>query len=113
MTPHPERQRIAGAATVSVFANAIYEYTIEAWGDIFRSWQHEFATKFRPGQTDLKSETLEGAQFIETCRAGSRSGGRGTTPSGCARWPKQIRERTPAEVNELAHTRELEALMTA
>src|SRR5579871_350555 len=37
----------------SVFENAIYEYTIEAWGDVFRSWQHEFQVKFEAGQEDL------------------------------------------------------------
>src|SRR5580698_2015668 len=46
-------------ATCSLFANAPCEYTIEAWGDTFRSWQHEFAAKFKASQDDLKSETLE------------------------------------------------------
>ncbi len=48
----------------SVFENAVYEYTIEAWGDFFRSWQHEFQVKFEAGQTELASETLEGAGLI-------------------------------------------------
>ena len=47
--------------TISVYENAIYEFTIEAWGDFFRTWQHEFATKFAAGLTDLQSEILEGA----------------------------------------------------
>src|ERR1700678_186658 len=39
----------------SVFENAIYEFTVEAWGDYFLSWQHEFHTKFAAGLTDLQS----------------------------------------------------------
>src|ERR1700751_4855207 len=35
------------------YENAIYEYTVEAWTDVFRGWQHEFATKFEAGITDL------------------------------------------------------------
>ncbi len=48
----------------SVFENAVYEFTIEAWGDFFRSWQHEFQVKFEAGQTELTSEILEGAGLI-------------------------------------------------
>src|ERR1700744_424689 len=75
----------------SVFENAVYEYTIEAWGDFFRSWQHEFQVKFEAGQTELTSEILEGAGLIA----------------------HKIREGTPENVNALAHSPEVEALMTA
>ena len=51
--------------TCSLFANTSYEYTIEAWGDLFFSWQHEFDAKHKAGQADLKSETLEGALLVE------------------------------------------------
>jgi len=44
--------------------------TIEAWGDTFRSWQHEFHTKFSVQQPDLASETLEGAQFVKVIAVG-------------------------------------------
>src|SRR5262245_58508687 len=37
-------------ATCSFFENAPYEFTIEAWGDTFRTWQHEFAAKFKAGE---------------------------------------------------------------
>ena len=42
---------------LSLFENAVYEYTIEGWVDAFRSWQHEFRKKFeggvqRPAQRD-------------------------------------------------------------
>ena len=64
MTPIPNgNDRWCG--TFSVFENAVYEFTVEAWGDTFLSWQHEFHLKFSAALPDLKSETLEGAAFVE------------------------------------------------
>lgn len=42
-----------------------WEFTIEAWGDVFFSWQHEMEKKFGAGLRELQSETLEGAGFVE------------------------------------------------
>ena len=47
------------------YENAIYEYTVEAWVDVFSGWQHEFSTKFEAGVRALRSEALEGAALIE------------------------------------------------
>ena len=100
-------------ATCSLFANSPYEYTIEAWGDTFRSWQHEFAAKFKAGQDDLKSETLEGALFIE--KAAQRAAAQKQTGDAgrLTKLAAQLRESTPAEANEISHYGELEALMSA
>ena len=46
------------------FEQGFWEVTIEAWGDTFRSWQHEFQAKHEARQADLASETLEG-QHLE------------------------------------------------
>ena len=37
------------ARNFSVYENATYEYTVEAWTDVFAGWQHEFAAKFEAG----------------------------------------------------------------
>lgn len=42
----------------------LYEYTIEAWGDEFLSWQEEICKKSDNGLRALQSEALEGAQYI-------------------------------------------------
>src|SRR3954470_10403721 len=97
----------------SLFANHVYEYTIEAWGDTFRSWQHEFETKFKAGLTDLNSETLEGANFIDKSAALARSRGQAFDAERLHALAESIRKGTPAEVYELAHHAELEGLMTA
>src|SRR6478735_12220539 len=40
---HVDNDRWRGSC--SLYENATYEYTVEAWPDTFRGWQHEFANK--------------------------------------------------------------------
>jgi len=44
-----------------------YEYTVEAWVDRFRSWQHELSKKHEAGM-DVASELLEGAALVQEAR---------------------------------------------
>src|SRR3954470_4767385 len=60
---HVDNDRWRGVCTF--YENASYEYTVEAWTDIFGGWQHEFAAKFEAGIANLASETLEGAALVE------------------------------------------------
>ncbi len=100
-------------ATCSFFENTVYEFTIEAWGDTFLTWQHEYSTKFQAGQDDLKSETLEGAQFVEKAAKLAAERKQKRDADRLTELGTRIRKGTPAEVNEIAHLPELEALMTA
>src|SRR3954452_15667345 len=59
---HVDNDRWRGVCTV--YENATYEYTVEAWTDTFRGWQHEFSTKFEAGIENLSSEILEGAALL-------------------------------------------------
>ena len=87
MIPIPKAQdRWQG--TFSVFENSIYEYTVEAWGDFFKTWQHEFAAKFTASQPDLQSETLEGAQFMERSAALAAAAGRKHDAERLGAWAK-------------------------
>lgn len=97
-------------ATCSLFENATYEYTIEAWGDVFRSWQHEFRAKHEGGVSDLASETLEGAQLILAA-----AGRAGAAPDGArlVEIADRIKAGEPKEVDQIAHWSELEALMAS
>ncbi|MEP6667636.1 MAG: alpha-1,4-glucan--maltose-1-phosphate maltosyltransferase [Chthoniobacter sp.] len=97
----------------SVFENAVYEYTIEAWGDFFRSWQHEFQVKFEAGQTELGSEILEGASFVARAARLAQDQGQKRDAERLVVLADKIREGTPETVNALAHSPEMEALMTA
>lgn len=97
-------------ATCSLFENATYEYTIEAWGDPFRSWQHEFRKKFEGGVTPLESEKLEGAAIVRGAAE------RALLPADKKRLEeiaKLIEISEPVQVDAIAHWSELEALMIA
>src|SRR5256885_16404311 len=54
----------------------VYEYTVEAWTDTFRSWRDEFTKKFQAGVSNLTAEALEGAVLIESAgKRAPRAGG--------------------------------------
>ena len=90
-----------------LYENATYEYTVEAWTDIFSGWQHEFATKFEAGVANLMSETLEGAALLAA--AAKRT--RGTDAKRLREFAERMRTGENAEINRLAHAGELEVLM--
>jgi starch synthase (maltosyl-transferring) len=96
----------------SVFENAIYEFTILAWGETFLSWQHEFDVKWQAQQPDLTSETMEGAAIVERASALAQDVGQSRDADRLAAFAKQMRAAKPDEVHALAHEHELEALMT-
>ena len=103
---HIDNDRWRGACTL--YENATYEYTVEAWTDTFRGWQHEFGAKFSAGITELVSESLEGAALVDEAaqRAGNSQDG-----FRLVEIAEQIRRCDPAHVNDIAHSGELEVLM--
>jgi starch synthase (maltosyl-transferring) len=101
-----DNDRWRGACTL--YENAIYEYTVEAWIDAFISWQHEFSTKFKAGVNPLRSEALEGAALIEEAAR------RAHDPHDAKRLceiAEAVATKIPAEVDQLVHSGELEVLM--
>jgi starch synthase (maltosyl-transferring) len=103
-----DNDRWRGACTF--YENAIYEYTIEAWADVFHGWQHEFAKKFEAGIKDLTSEALEGAALIDA------AAGRASDPSDAGRLrqiSEIIRTSDNSQINEVAHSAELDVLMAS
>jgi starch synthase (maltosyl-transferring) len=101
-----DNDRWRGACTL--YENAIYEYTVEAWTDTFRTWQHEFAAKFEAGISPLKSEALEGAAIVE---AASRRARNRADAARLMELSLEIRKSEGAEINAIAHSGELEVLM--
>lgn len=99
-------------ATCALYENATWEYTIEAWGDLFFSWQHEWEAKHRARLPDLTSETLEGAAFVLRAAGEAASRGHRADARRLEEIAGAIRAGTPAEVTELVHDGELEGLMT-
>jgi starch synthase (maltosyl-transferring) len=99
--------------TCSFFEIGTHDVTIEAWGDTFRSWQHEFAAKFGAQEPNLTSETLEGAKFIESAALRAIAAGQQHDADRLREFSAAVRAGTPEQVNDLAHDHELEALMTS
>jgi starch synthase (maltosyl-transferring) len=97
--------------TCAFFEIGSHEVTIEAWGDSFRSWQHEFAAKFSAAEPNLSSETLEGAKFLEQAALRAVAAGQQADAERLRAYAAQIKAGTPEVVNALAHEHELEALM--
>jgi starch synthase (maltosyl-transferring) len=99
--------------TMSVYENAEYEFTIEAWGDFFRTWQHDFTAKFEAGIAELQSETVEGAGFLARSAEIAAAAGSKHDATRLRDFAAQIRAATPAAVCDIMRDHELEALMTA
>ena len=91
----------------SVYENATYEYTVEAWTDTFAGWQHEFAAKFEAGLAELTSEKLEGAALLATAARRAR----GADGKRLRAFAEQMRSGTNDLVHRLGHAGELEVLM--
>jgi starch synthase (maltosyl-transferring) len=99
--------------TCSFSEPGFHDITIEAWGDAFRSWQHEFSTKLRAGEPSLRSETLEGARFVRAAAERAAAASRKTDAGDLAEFAAKIEAAQPEQVDHLAHDPHLEALMSA
>src|SRR5947208_9659554 len=92
----------------TLYANAIYEYTVEAWTDTFRSWQREFAAKFEGGISALRSEAIEGAALVAAAAKRARD------PADATRlleFSEKISNAANSEINAIAKFGELGVLM--
>ncbi len=103
---HVDNDRWRGVC--SLYENTTYEYTVEAWTDAFIGWQHEFAAKIKAGIANLASETLEGAALVEAAADRARN-----SPDAhrLREISELIRRSGQIEVNDIAHSGELEVLV--
>jgi starch synthase (maltosyl-transferring) len=92
----------------TAYEGAVHEYTVEAWIDTFRGWQHEFTTKFAAGLSELTSEALEGAALLA---AASQRAHDAADASRLLEFSESMRTGHNAQINALAQTGELEVLM--
>jgi len=118
------------SATCAVHGIGWHEYTVEAWGDPWGTWRHDFHKKVAAGVSGLASDQLEGALLVELAAARVGAG----TPAGPAparggrtkrRPPShpdadrlreialQLRAASPGEADRIATWTELEGLMRA
>jgi len=94
--------------TLCVTSAGPWEFTIEAWGDVFFSWQHEIEKKFAAGMRELLSETLEGAAFVEAAASRAEQ-----TPDceTLRKFGTALRAADAETMHAIAHDSELCALM--
>src|SRR6266853_1709871 len=92
----------------SLNAVGVYEYTVEAWTDTFRSWRDEFTKKFEAGISDLTAEALEGAVLINS--AGKRAHVAEDSTRLCE-LSECVLSADNAQINNIVHSGELEVLM--
>jgi len=60
---HPlENDRWSASCTLE--KTGAYQFTIEAWGDPFFSWLHDFERRLKGGQTSFGTELAEGRQIL-------------------------------------------------
>lgn len=85
-----------------------WEYTVEAWGDTFKSWQEEIHKKFKGGIRDLKSESLEGAALVTKAAARAAKSADAKTLKTFA---GKLQEADAEATNTLASDADLAALM--
>jgi starch synthase (maltosyl-transferring) len=50
-------------------SNTRYQFTLEAWTDVFASWAEDTARRRMGGQADLTSEILEGVELVHRSRS--------------------------------------------
>src|SRR4029434_9353617 len=101
-----DNDRWRGVCTL--YDEAIHEYTVEAWTDTFRSWQAEFAKKFKGGSSDLGSEALEGAAIVEAAAKRARDR---ADRKRLLEFSQQISTGANSEIHAIAQSGELAVLM--
>lgn len=87
-----------------------WEYTIEAWGDSFRSWQEEIHKKYGGGLRDLLSEALEGAALVSAAAARA---GKHPDAKKLKSFASRLQQADADALDQLASSPDLLALMTA
>ncbi len=93
--------------TLTVSGTGRYEYTVEAWGDVFLSWRDEVVKKVNGGLTELVSEALEGARLLRDSAKRATKADIATLESFAAALDKANAER----LKEIALDASLEGLM--
>jgi starch synthase (maltosyl-transferring) len=79
---HPVDAHVNGvrwAGEITVETQGRWEWTIEAWSDLFATWRDELQRKLAAGQDDLGGELSEGVVLLEDAAARTEQGDDRTT----------------------------------
>ena len=87
-----------------------YRFLVEGWIDTWSTWRSELAKRLEAGQ-DVTEELKEGAPLVGSAARRARAGGAIADAGRLATYAKRLRRPKAGEVQELATSGELEALM--
>ncbi|MCX6977939.1 MAG: alpha-1,4-glucan--maltose-1-phosphate maltosyltransferase [Verrucomicrobia bacterium] len=110
MIPHPQ-QPFLYTGTFTPTKNALHEFTVEAWGDTFLSWHHEFSVKSTAQIPDLTCEIEEGARLLDAASTLASSLHAKADATQLLAYAKTIRKNSPAEILTLSQSPEFLALI--
>ncbi len=88
-----------------------WEYAVEAWGDVFRSWKKTFAVRVEAGDPDAGVESLEGARLLAEAAARARAAGAAEAALQLRDCAELLAKLPPEQLLEVLLSEELQALM--
>jgi starch synthase (maltosyl-transferring) len=88
-----------------------WEYAVEAWADVFRSWKKTFAVRVAARDPDAGVEALEGARLLNEAALRARGAGAGEAAMQLRDCAELLETLPPDQLMEVLLSDELQALM--
>lgn len=88
-----------------------WEYAIEAWGDVFRSWKKTFAVRVESHDPDAGVEAREGARLLREAAARALAAGSHEAAQQLRDCAELLETLPPEQLLEVLLSEELQALM--
>lgn len=88
-----------------------WEYAIEAWGDVFRSWKKTFVVRVESHDPDARIEALEGARLLGEAAARARTAGASDAALQLGDCAELLQSLPPETLLEVLLSEELQSLI--
>ncbi len=88
-----------------------WEYVVEAWGDVFRSWKKTFAVRVETQDPDAPVEAREGARLLAEASARARGAGAMEAAQQLRDCAELLEKLPPDQLLEVLLSEELQAMM--
>ena len=98
-------------ATCTFPETGLWEFTIEAWGDLFETWRHGFEKKFEVDDPELPLVLKEGALLLDESASLAKKGLDSDTATQLQKIAETMRQLPPEKVADLAMSDDLKYVM--
>jgi len=88
-----------------------WEYQVEAWGDLYRSWKKTFAVRVGAKDPDVPIEAREGARLLKEAAQRARAAGAAAAASQIEECAELLITVAPQDILEVLQSDEMQALM--